>query len=430
MKSSLFKRIFSDKVSTSLIIAILLLILMRAFILPLSPPGFFKDEAASQAHVVTMVENHTNTAGQSWPLFSQSLGGGFTTPVYLYPLSAWAMIFGSSNISLRAFSQFVTIIAILFVALGMRLWLGKRSGLIALTVGLALPWNWLQGSIAWDPVMTPLMASIAFFGFSILMNRTSPKSRFIGMCLLPASLVLMAYSYPPYWASAPILFLAAYLTLYFKKHISIKSIILSCITAAVLAIPLLLFILQPGTLDRTSNIGVFSNTTILGGTGLFIKNILLLINPIFLFIYGDSNNRHSVGIQGMLGVAALIPIIVLAWSVIKKYFQNKSNLFEKNEITLFVIGVCGFIISLIGSALTNEGQPHSLRSCGAWPFAIILITIGWNLILRQKQRWLKRVALTLFVIATLAYSIDLAYFFPNRSANDFDTPKQTILLLK
>ncbi len=155
MKSSLYKRIFSDKISTSLIIAILLLILMRIFILPLSPPGFFKDEAASQAHVVMMVKNHTNTAGQSWPLFSQSLGGGFTTPVYLYPLSAWAMIFGSSNISLRAFSQFATVIAILFVALGMRLWLGKRSGLIALAVGLALPWNWLQGSIAWDPVMTP-----------------------------------------------------------------------------------------------------------------------------------------------------------------------------------------------------------------------------------------------------------------------------------
>ena len=269
------------------------------------------------------------------------------------------------------------------------------------------------------------MASIAFFGFSILMNRTSSKSKLIGMCLLPTSLVFMAYSYPPYWVSAPILFLAAYLTLYFKKHISIKSIILSCIAAAVLAIPLLLFILQPGTLDRTSNIGVFSNTTILGGTGLFIKNILLLINPIFLFIYGDSNNRHSVGIQGMLGVAALIPIIVLAWSVIKKYFQNKSTLFEKNEITLFAIGVCGFIISLIGSALTNEGQPHSLRSCGAWPFTIILIAIGWNLILRQKNRRLKKIAITIFVLATVAYSTDLALYFPARSASSFDAPEQT-----
>lgn len=428
MESPLYKRIFSDKTSTCLIVVISLLILMRVFILPVSPPGFFKDEAASQAHVVAMIENHTNTAGQSWPLFSQSLGGGFTTPVYLYPLSAWAVVFGSSDISLRAFSQFVSVVAILFVVLGMRLWLGKRSGLIAFAVGLALPWSWLQGSIAWDPVMTPLMASVAFFGFSLIMTRTSSKSKLTGMILLPASLVFMAYSYPPYWVSAPILFMAAYLTLYLKKCISIKSILISCAAAAVLAIPLLLFILQPGTLDRTSNIGIFSNTTILGGIGLFIKNILLLINPVFLFIYGDSNMRHSVGIQGMLGLAALVPIAILIWLAIKKYILNQKELFDKNEIILIAIGFCGFMISLIGSALTNEGQPHSLRSCGAWPFAIILVTVGWNIILRQKQRWLKRSAITLFIIATLAYSIDLAFFFPARSANDFDTPKQTTYL--
>lgn len=428
MKSSLLKRVFSDKVSTCLVIVIFLLVLMRVFILPLSPPGFFKDEVASQTHVVAMVTNHTNAAGQAWPLFSQSLGGGFTTPVYLYPLSAWAEVFGSSEISLRAFSQFVTIIAILFVALGMRLWLGKRSGLIALAVGLALPWGWLQGSIAWDPVMIPLMVSIAFFGFSLLMTRTSSRSRLAGMILLPTSLIFLAYSYPPYWVSAPILFLAAYLTLYLKKHISIKNIIASCIAAAILAIPLLLFILQPNTLDRTSNIGVFSNVTILECIGLFLKNILLLINPVFLFIYGDFNMRHSVGAQGMLGLAALMPIGVLAWFAIKKCFQNKKKLFEHNEIILTVIGVCGFVISLIGSALTNEGQPHSLRACGAWPFAIILVTIGWNLILSQKNKWLKKVAITTFILATLAYSIDLAFFFPVRSASNFDAPRQTKVL--
>lgn len=428
MKPSIFKRLLSDKTATGLIVAIIVFILARILILPLSPPGFYVDEAATSVHVVAMVTHQTNAQGQAWPLFSQSLGGGFTTPVYLYSLSAWAGVFGSSNISLRAFSQFVTVIAILFVALGMRLWLGKRSGLIALAVGLALPWGWLQGSITWDPVMTPLMVSIAFFGFSLLITRTSSKSRLTGMILLPTSLIFLAYSYPPYWVSAPILFLAAYLTLYFKKHISIKNIIVSCVAAAILAIPLLLFILQPNTLDRTSNIGIFSNVTILEGIGLFLKNILLLINPVFLFIYGDSNMRHSVGIQGMLGLAALIPIGVLACFAIKKLFRNKKKLFENQEFTVVMIGICGFIISLIGSALTNEGQPHSLRACGAWPFAIILVTVGWGLILRQKQKWLKRTAITIFILASLAYSIDLAFFFPVRSANDFDAPEQTTLL--
>src|SRR5680860_979184 len=91
MKSSLLKRVFSDKISTGLVIVIFMLVLMRVFILPLSPPGFYIDEAASGAHVVAMVTNYTNAHGQAWPLFSQSLGGGFTTPIYLYPLSIWAV---------------------------------------------------------------------------------------------------------------------------------------------------------------------------------------------------------------------------------------------------------------------------------------------------------------------------------------------------
>jgi len=428
MKPSIFKRLFSDKIATGLIVTIIVLVLARVLILPISPPGFYVDEAATGAHVVAMVTHQTNAQGKAWPLFSQSLGGGFTTPVYLYPLSLWSAIFGFSEIVLRAFSQCITIITILFMALSMRLWFGKRAGLIAAIVSLALPWNWLQGSIAWDPVMAPLMVSVAFFGFSLLMTRTSSKSRLSGMVLLPTSLIFMAYSYPPYWVSAPILFLTAYLTLYLKKYISIKNIIVSCIAATILAIPLLLFILQPNTLDRTSNIGVFSNVTILGGIGLFLKNILLLINPVFLFIYGDFNMRHSVGYQGMLGLAALIPIGVLAWFAIKKCFRNKKQLFEHNEIILAVIGVCGFVISLIGSALTNEGQPQSLRACGAWPFAVILLTVGWCFILRQKSRWLKWVTIILFIIATLAYSIDLAFFFPSRSTRAFDTPERNKIL--
>lgn len=356
------------------------------------------------------------------------MGGGFTTPIYLYPLSIWAGVFGFSEIALRAFSQFITIIAILFVALSMRLWLGKRSGLIAAVVGLSLPWNWLQGSLAWDPVMAPSMASLAIFGFSLLMTRTSSKSKLVGMILLPTSLIFLAYSYPPYWVSAPILFLAAYLTLYLKKHISIKNILVSCVAAVILAIPLLLFILQPNTLDRTSNIGVFSNTTILEGIGLFFKNIFLLVNPVFLFFGGDPNLRHSVGFQGMLGLASLIPIGILVWFAINKLLRNKIKFLEHQEIIIVAIGVCGFIISLIGSALTNEAQPQSLRACAAWPFAIMFITVGWSFLLRQKNKWLIRVAITMLIIATLAYSIDLAFFFPSRSASDFDMPERAKIL--
>lgn len=428
MKPSISKQLLSDKIAVGLIVAIIVLVLARILILPLSPPGFYVDEAATGAHVVAMVTHQTNAQGQAWPFFSQSLSGGFTTPVYLYPLSLWSSTFGFSEIALRYFSQFITIIAILFMTLSMRLWLGKRAGLIAAIVGLALPWGWLQGSLAWDPVMVPIMISLAIFGFSLLMTRISFKPKLTGMILLPTSLIFLAYSYPPYWASAPILFLAAYITLYVTKRISIKNILITGVSALVLATPLLFFILQPNTLTRTSTIGIFHGTTILQGVWLFFQNILLLVNPVFLFISGDSNLRHSVGLQGMLGFAALIPIGVLVWFAVKKHFQNKTKFLKHQEIILVVIGICGFIISLIGSALTNEAQPQSLRACGAWPFAVILLTVGWCFILRQKNRWLKWVTILLFIIATLAYSINLAFFFPSRSAWAFNVPERTKIL--
>lgn len=421
MKPSLFHRIFSDKLTTGLIIAILILVSARILILPLSPPGFYVDEAATGAHVVAMVKNHTNAFGQTWPLYSPALDGGFTTPVYLYPLNLWASVFGFSEVALRAFSQLVTLTAILFIALSMRLWIDKRAGLIAALIGLALPWGWLQGSIAWDPVMVPLMVSFAFFGWSLLLTRTSVKARLTGGIILPTGLILLAYVYPPYWASAPILFLGSYITLYLMKCISVRHIIYTCIGSIILALPLLNFILQPNTLTRSSTIGVFHDASVLQGIGLFVKNLLILINPFFLFIYGDFNLRHSVSYQGMLGIGALIPIIVLIWVVIH---HSKTQLLKHKERFLVIAGISGFLISLVGSALTNEGQPQSLRACAAWPFAIIILTIGWLFILRYKVQWVKWLAVTLFIIGTLTYAIDLAFFFPNRSFRSFDVPER------
>ena len=424
----LLKRALSDKVLILLAISILILIGLRIAILPFSPPGFYVDEAATGAHVVAMVIHHTNAYGQAWPLYSQSLGGGFTTPIYLYPLSIWASIFGFSEVALRYFSQFVTIMSIIVIGVSMRLWIDKKAGLIAIIVGLALPWGWLQGSIAWDPAMVPLMISLAIIGWSLLMTRTTTKARLTGRILLPASLIGLAYLYPPYWVSAPIIFLATYFNLYIKKRISIRHIVYTLIGSIILSIPLINFILQPNTLLRSSNIGIFHGVSFIQSVEIFIDNILLFINPTFLFTYGDANLRHSTGYQGMLGLGALIPIVFLIWFAIEHYNKNKIKFLKPTEIFLVSAGLIGFIISLIGSALTNEGQPQSLRSCAAWPFAIIVITIGWCAITRYKNQWIKWFAIILFVIGTLAYASDLAFNFPNRGSSAFYVPERTNIL--
>ncbi len=425
MQSPIIKRLFSDKISTILTLAIFFLVLLRIVILPLSPPGFYVDEAATGAHVVAMVKHQTNAHGQSWPLFSPSLGGGFTTPVYLYPLSLWAAIFGLSELSLRAFSQFVTIIAILFIGLGIRLWLNKRAGLMAVVIGLALPWGWLQGSLAWDPVMAPLMVSLAFFGWSLLLTRKDKNNNRKGHIILILALILLAYVYPPYWVSAPLLLVAAYATLYFKKRVSVRQIIYAGLASAVLVLPLINFILQPNTLNRSSSVSIFHNTSFIQAVGKFIVNIAILINPAFLFINGDFNLRHSTGFEGMLGYGAIIPIVFIIYLLVSKKHNKSKKLLTANETFLAVVAVVGYLISIVGSALTIEGQPHSLRACGAWPFVIIILAVSWSAILRSKNQWLKYITVLVFIIGTMAYAVNLAIFYPATSASEFNVPERT-----
>jgi Ca2+/H+ antiporter len=116
----------------------------------------------------------------------------------------------------------------------------------------------------------------------------------------------------------------------------------------------------------------------------------------------------------MLGLAALIPMIVVAWQVIRKWLRRKT-LFKGTEYRLIIIASGAYLLSLIGSALTAEGQPHSLRSCGAWIFAAIVIVIGWLLIARSKKRWLISLAIVVAIISILAYAVDLSAFFPIRA---------------
>jgi len=409
--------------SYGLLIFITALIVLRFIILPLSPPGFYVDEAATGAHVVAMLAHGTDAHGNAWPLFSASLGGGYTTPVYLYPLTAWAALFGDGELSLRAFSQFVTITAVVILGVALRWWVDKKYAAVTVIVGLMLPWSWLQGSLAWDPAMVPLFVALSFLGFSWLFFDTSRKLRIIGHALLPLSLLSLAYVYPPCRVSAPLLFIAAYGFLLWQKRISWRNCLITCAGAAIIALPLALFMFQPDALERSQQLSVFYQHSITEGIGQFIINLSLLVNPLFLFVTGDPNIRHSTGIQGMLGIGALLPLAVLVvFAFLRRHTITKKALFERKRQLLALIALVGWLVSLIGSALTNESQPHSLRATAAWPFIVILITLGWTVLAQQRRKWVLQLALGLAAISTLAYAADLAIYYPSRAADSFDVP--------
>lgn len=389
------------------------LVILHFLALKITPPGFFIDEALTGAHVTSMLDHGTDANGTAWPLFSSSVGGGYTTSVYLYPLVAWSSIFGTHEYALRAFSTFITILAILILGLGVRIWTrNKKSMYTTWIVGLILPWAWLGGSVAWDPAMLPLFVALAWLGFGGLLHHK--RHRTVWLLLLGISLLLGAYVYPPFRVSGPLLLLGATIYAYHRHRVTVKHLAVATVTLGLLAIPLLKFLLQPGAMSRSQSLSVFAGG-IIDGLLQTIYNYLLLLNPVTLFVTGDPNLRHSTGLFGMLGGVGLVGAIGLVAMWCRPRHQVNTTL-----RTPLLVASAGAVIALLGSALTNEGQPHYLRATAAWPFFVILITIGWQRILLARRQYIYA-ALCLCGVITAAYITDLTTNYPARSANAFDS---------
>lgn len=412
-----------------LLSSIIVIIILRALLLQFTPPGFYLDEAAGGAHVIALLTQGTNAHGEAWPLFSASLGGGYTTPIYLYPLAAWALLFGVSEYSLRAFSLFVTVITAALIALTIRLWLDNKAALIGALTALVLPWGWVQGSIAWDPALVPLFVALSLFGFSAALKTNSNLYQLISIIATGISLIILAYLYPPCRVTAPLLLAFYYGILLYRKKLSIKTALILSAVFAALCIPLLQFMLQPDALQRSSELSVFYGVSLFAGVWQIFLNFVQILNPIFLFITGDANMRHSTGQQGMLGLASVPAIIALIYGGIRlmRRYKRKQKWTITSSVWLVAVSFIGIIFSILGSALTAEGQPHSLRAAAAWPFFVVIITIGWTYLIARTSRAIQILAITFSVVATGWYVNDLAMHYPARSAEAFDVSiRQTI----
>jgi cytochrome bd-type quinol oxidase subunit 2 len=163
---------------------------------------------------------------------------------------------------------------------------------------------------------------------------------------------------------------------------------------------------------------------------LFIWNCITLANPVYWFVFGDTNLRQSTGFQGMLGVAAMLPLIIALIAVMKpgkKLSRHNHQELHTAKLLLWV-ALVGYLLSIVGAALTAEGQPHSLRSCSAWIFALIAIGVGWHMLVSQAR--FKRAAIlagVILIAGTVVYAIDLAAYYPSRAASSFDSRQRSAI---
>ena len=339
---------------------------------------------------------------------------GFSSLPFLAPATAWAFFFGTSVVSLRIFVAIVITLALILLAHTIALWY-KRSRkvfLLALVVGLTLPWLFLQGVLFWDTSFAPVAFIVAFYAFTKL-KFAKDKPKVIHQILLPLSLISAVYLYLPASIPAGVLYFGAIIYLKRKKIMQWKHVIVNLAMSILMILPFVVFFLTfPNANTRSGQINVFYETDIFTGLGLFLENVWKLVNPAFLFITGDGNRRHAIGMFGMLGIGAILPVV---WAI---YYRVKGY-FTKNEKLLFVISLMAIGLATFTSALTDpNSQPHSLRANAGAPFYVILIVLGAQKFIEKHPKAVVPVYVMLG-LGAIAYLVAFFWVYPQMDVEWF-----------
>lgn len=380
-------------------------ILLIRFLSVFYVPDVFCDEGDIMNHIRSLLAYHTDSEGNDFPLYSK-VGAGLTTYTYIYPMALLCKFFGISALRVRVLQQIITVFSCFISALAIKN-LNEDSEIfrIILVISLTLPWGFVQANRIWDPAFVPLYFSLHLFFFSLYYKYASKKTRItkiitnVFLAISFGSLVLLAVVYPPCRIPAVAMWVYVVIWLLREKKISFFQLGFIVVICTILSIPLAVNLTNPEFNARATSILVFNEErSFWDSMILWVANFAELIGPKFLFVTGDINYRHAVPYLGMLGTLSIIPMI--------KIF--KSSIGKSCKYMLFTI-----IMTFISVALTDEGMPHSLRSCLAWiPFSI-LIGYGWKDI-ADGRSGKKKILLQILVIS---FFMLYAYVYYNFYSN-------------
>lgn len=144
----------------------------------LSTPGLYYDEAVSGGLAKDFVTGNPhphmsniqlwNVFGRPFPLFVQSYYGALKSWLLIPPVA----VCGATLAVLRLTSLACALVALLFFALAVRLWLGLPAAIVAGALFVADPSCFFLGLLDWGPAIPPLVCRCAAFYFALVWWRS------------------------------------------------------------------------------------------------------------------------------------------------------------------------------------------------------------------------------------------------------------------
>jgi hypothetical protein len=409
--------------------------LSRLFFLASSPPGFYIDEAAGATNAICFAQTHASELGDRWPIFfaafDRSSGAFFTAP-YIYPVSVWLEVFGTSAAAFRGFVALCSVLSILALfLLGKTLRDAETGWYVALAASIS-PWIFQFSRIAWDP---PVAMMFLAWSLYFLFSAIEIWSFIVSGGLLAVS----AYAYPPLRAQIILLIPALLWVRWRLKESTTTTTPVVSISAwlgglGFVSIPLALAIISGEIQGRFNFLSVFApgvlqeryhNGSPIFGLILLLKNFFAHLTPSFLLLAGDSNLRHSTGRFGILSwldafAVILFISLILKWLRLRKE-GSAIKIETRNTFLIPALGLFGFFTGIGAASLTWEGIPHALRSLGGSPF----LAIFTGFVLRESTRKSERMKFSVAVIATLFFTcFAWIYFGEYKTTSElwFDQP--------
>ena len=321
------KKLTKENIYYIILIAILLVgIITRVIKFGEIPIGLNVDEAGIIYDAYCIEEYGTDRFNNSYPVYMINFGGG-QSALYTYVTAILFKIFG---VSLTVARIPALIFSILFMVFGFLITKDFKNKKLAILVEFLIviaPWHFMQSRWALD---CNLMSSMLLMSIYTLIKAKNKILYFIAGSLFGISLYTYALSY----ISIPIILLLLLGYMLYIKKIKISDIFVFAIPLAIIATPLILYMLvNMGVLQeiKTPFMSILKMWTFrIGEVNLnnIFQNFLKMFQCIFAF---DMNNYNAFPTTGTLYYIS-IPFAILGF-----YKSIKSVV--QDFIAVFICGI-------------------------------------------------------------------------------------------
>ena len=359
----------------ALVIAVALTVNVIRFMgLDTTPPGGHADEVANGALLQCMATEGLDAGLEKPHLFGYP---GYSYE-YLYPGALWVKVFGFSIPSIRAFSVFFIVVALLGVVMLARRFWGWECALWAFLAASVCPWLWPVSRIGYEA-----QSALPFFvwGMFFFFRSNSWRDMVLAGILFPIS----AYAYPPFRMDVALMLLPMFLIKGKIEGVKIVPGVIFLGVMTVTAMPLITLILKGSLSHYFNDISIFSpaflasqgkTSSLIDLAGLVGKYYTMHLDPVYLFTKGGGTVMYMTGFGGLFGPVEILGIAGAAVWLLRGFWKKKNMDAVKSDLSWALLLLAGFFIGLLPVAFTQYNVPNALRICAAWPFAILFVAFS------------------------------------------------------